>query len=128
MQRQTRQVFIAWHGSPHEFHRFDLSKLRDALGVFFAADKSQAEYHGKVRQYRLTFKNVLRVHQGKEYVDWLWKRDGENTERDVRRRLMRDGYDGVCIEYDGGAVYYVAFSSRSITPIIAGESKTLRTE
>lgn len=34
-------------------------------------------------------------------MDWLWKRDGEKSGRDVRRHLMRDGYDGVRIEYDG---------------------------
>lgn len=54
-------------------------------------------------------------------MDWLWKRDGEKTEQDVRRRLMRDGYDGIRIEYDGGAIDYVAFSNRSITPIGCGE-------
>ena len=34
-----------------------------------------------------------------------------------KRRLMRDGYDGVRIEYDGGAVDYVAFSNRSIRQV-----------
>ena len=117
----TKERFIAWHGSPHGFDRFDFSKLRGGLGVFFATDKEQAECHGKARQYCLEFRNILRVHQGKEYVDWLLKRAGEKTERDVRRRLIRNGYDGVCIEYDGGAVDYVAFSNRSIIPISCGE-------
>ena len=107
----------AWHGSSQTFDRFDFSKLRDSLGVFFAADRSLAEYHGTARRYRLTFRNILRLHQGREYVDWLWKRDGEKTERDVRRRLMRDGYDGVRIEYCGGAIDYVAFSNRNIMPV-----------
>ena len=105
------------HGSPQEFDRFDFSKLRDGLGVFFATNKEQAECHGIARQYRLSFRNLLCVKQGKEYVAWLVKRDGEKTERDVRRRLIRDGYDGVRIEYDGGAVDYVAFNNRSIKRI-----------
>lgn len=33
------EAFIAWHGSPYTFDRFDFSKLRDGLGVFFTADK-----------------------------------------------------------------------------------------
>ena len=60
---------------------------------------------------------MLRVHQGKKYVDWLWKRDGEKTCRDVRRRLLRDGYDGVRIEYDCGVVDHVAFCNRNIMPV-----------
>ena len=107
------EAFIAWHGSPYTFDRFGFSKLRDSLGVFFTADKPQTEYHGRARQYRLTFRNILRIHQGEEYAKWLARREGE-TSRDVRRRLMRDGYDGVRIEYDGDVVDYVAFSNRSI--------------
>ena len=117
----SRESFIAWHGSPQTFDRFDFSKLRDALGVFFTESREAAENYGTTRQYRLTFRNILRVHQGREYVDWLWKRDGEKTERDVRRRLMRDGYDGVRIEYCGGAIDYVAFSNRNISPMLEGE-------
>lgn len=110
-------MFIAWHGSPHEFACFDFSKLRDGLGVFFAADMKHAEYHGIARQYRLSFRNLLCVKQGKEYVAWLARREGEKTGRDVRRRLIKAGYDGVRIEYDGGVVDYVAFSNRSINPV-----------
>jgi hypothetical protein len=110
------EAFIAWHGSPYTFDRFDFSKLRDGLGVFFTADKPQAEYHGRARQYRLTFRKTLRVHQGEEYAKWLARREGE-TSRDVRRRLMRDGYDGVRIEYDGGVVDYVVPSNRNIKPM-----------
>lgn len=106
------EAFIAWHGSPCTFDRFDFSKLRDGLGVFFTADKPQAGYHGRARQYRLTFRNILRIHQG-EYAKWLARREGEIS-CDVRRRLMRDGYDGVRVEYDGDVVDYVAFSNRSI--------------
>mgnify|MGYP007070236356 CR=1 FL=1 len=113
------ETFIAWHGSPYTFDRFDFSKLRDGLGVFFAADKAQAEYHGTARQYRLTFRNILRVHQGEEYAKWLARREGE-TARDVRRRLVREGYDGVRIEYDGGAVDYVAFGNGSIERLEEG--------
>lgn len=51
---------------------------------------------------------------GEEYAKLIVKRGGEKTSRDVRRRLMRDGHDGVCIEYDGGVVDYIAFSNRSI--------------
>lgn len=47
----------------------------------------------------------------------------EQTSRDVRRRLMASGYDGVRIEYDGGAVDYVVFSNRSIMPISYGETE-----
>lgn len=117
-KNQQRQVFLAWHGSQHEFVRFDFTKLRDGLGVFFAADKSQAEHHGVARQYRLSFRNLLCVKQGMGYVEWLARRESEKTERDVRRRLMRDGYDGIRIEYDGGVVDYVAFSNRNIMPIV----------
>lgn len=99
--------FIAWHGSPYTFDRFDFSKLRDCLGVFFTESREAAEYYarwngrfpnGAVRQDCLTFRNVLRVRQGEEYAKWIVRRDGEKTSRDVRRRLMCDGYDGVRIE------------------------------
>lgn len=73
--------------------------------------------NGMARQYRLTFRNVLRVCQGEENTEWLVKRNGEKTGRDVRRRLMYDGYDDVRIEYDGGVVDYVAFSNRNIMPM-----------
>ena len=70
------------------------------------------------RQYRLTFRNVLRVRQGEEYAKWVARREGV-TERDVRGRAgarpSLAGYDGIRIEY-GGAVDYVAFSNRSIHP------------
>lgn len=112
-----QETILSWHGSPHEFARFDFSKLRDGIGVFFAADKLRAEYHGIARQYRLSFRNLLCVKQGKEYVAWLARREGEKTGRDVRRRLIKAGYDGVRIEYDGGVVDYVAFSNRSINPV-----------
>ena len=72
---------------------------------------------GMARQYRLSFRNVLRVHQGEEYARCVARRDCE-TCRDVRRRLIKAGYDGVRVEYhDGGAVEYVAFSNRNITPV-----------
>ena len=109
-----KETFIAWHGSPRTFDRFDFSKLRDALGVFFTESRMAAEYHGMARQYRLTFRYLLRVHQGEEYARWVARRECEKSERDVRWRLMAAGYDGVCIEYDGGMVDYVAFSNRSI--------------
>ena len=112
-----------WHGSSYTFDRFDYSKLRDALGVFFTESRESAEYYaqrggrflnGMVRQYRLSFRNVLQVHQGEEYARCIARRDGE-TYRDVRRRLVKAGYDGVRVEYhDGGAVEYVAFSNRNI--------------
>ena len=114
-----------WHGSTHTFDRFDFSKLRDALGVFFTESREQAEYYARrvggprgdalsARRYRLSFRNVLRVRQGEEYAKWVARREGE-TERDVRRRLVKAGYDGIRVEFhDGGAVEYVAFSNRSI--------------
>ena len=120
------EAFIAWHGSPYMFDRFDFSKLRDGLGVFFTESREAAEYYarrdgrfpnGTVRQYRLTFRNVLRVHQGEEYAEWIVKRDGEKTSRDVRRRLIKAGYDGIRVEYHDGLVEYVAFSNRDITPM-----------
>ncbi len=78
--------------------------------------------NGMVRQYRLSFRNLLRVHQGEEYAKWIARRKGE-TCRDVRRRLVKAGYDGICVEYhDGGAVEYVAFSNRNIMPM--GEIRT----
>lgn len=40
------EAFIAWHGSPYTFDRFDFSKLRDGLGVFFTADKPHRHYIG----------------------------------------------------------------------------------
>lgn len=121
----SKESFIAWHGSPRTFDCFDFSKLRDALGVFFTESREAAEYYARrggrspncmVRQYRLSFRNVLRVHQGEEYAKWVARREGE-TYRDVRRRLMRAGYDGVCIVYHGGVVDYVAFSNRNIKPM-----------
>ena len=116
------KLLDARHGSAQTFDRFDFSKLRDALGVFFTESREAAEYYarregrfpdGTVRQYRLTFRNVLRVHQGEEYAKWVARRDGE-TCRDVRRRLVKAGYDGIRVEYHDGLVEYVAFSNRSI--------------
>ena len=76
--------------------------------------------NGMARQYCLAFRNVLRVHQGEEYARWVARREGE-TCRDVRRRLVKAGYDGIRVEYhDGSAVEYVAFSNRNITPMVAG--------
>ena len=70
--------------------------------------------NGMARQYRLAFRNVLRVHQGEEYARWVARREGE-TCRDVRRRIIKAGYDGIRVEYhDGGAVEFVAFSNRNI--------------
>lgn len=113
----SNEIFFAWHGSPNTFDRFDLARLRDDLGVFFAEKKEHAERYGEARKYQLAFKNLLRVRQGREYVEKLAMRDGEKCGRDVRRRLMREGYDGVRIEYDGGAVDYVVFGNRNIMPI-----------
>ena len=93
-----RQEFVVWHGSPHDFGKFDFSRLRDGLGVFFAESRAQAESHGLAKEYRLTFRNLLRVRQGREYVETLAMRPGEKSGRDVRRRLLKAGYDGVCIE------------------------------
>ena len=122
----SKESFIAWHGSPRTFDCFDFSKLRDALGVFYTESREAAEYYarrggrspnGMVRQYRLSFRNVLRVHQGEENARCVARREGE-TYRDVRRRLIKAGYDGVRVEYhDGGAVEYVAFSNRNIKPM-----------
>ncbi len=73
--------------------------------------------NGMARQYRSAFRNVLRVHQGEEYARWVARREGE-TCRDVRRRLVKAGYDGIRVEYhDGSAVEYVAFSNRNMTPM-----------
>jgi len=48
-------------------------------------------------------------------------RSDGTTCRDVRRRLLKVGYDGIRVEYhDGGAVEYVAFSNRNITPVSEG--------
>ena len=123
MRLKDKQEFIAWHGSPCTFDRFDFSKLRDALGVFFTESREAAEYYarrggrspnGMARQYCLSFRNVLRVHQGEEYARWVARREGE-TCRDVRRRIIKVGYDGIRVEYhDGGAVEFVAFSNRNI--------------
>ena len=119
LNRQSHNL----HGSPRTFDRFDFSKLRDVFGVLFTESRESAEYYarrggrspnGMVRQYRLSFRNVLRVHQGEEYARCVARRSGE-TYRDVRRRLVKAGYDGVRIEYDGGVVEYVAFSNRNIT-------------
>ena len=50
------------------------------------------------------------------------RREGE-TCCDVRRRLIKAGYDGIRVEYhDGGAVEYVVFSNRNIMPM--GEIRT----
>ena len=111
------EIVVAWHGSPREFESFDYAKLRDDLGAFFAKKRDHAERYGKAQKYRLTFRNLLRVRQGQEYAKKVAMREGEKSGWDVRRRLMRDGYDGIRIEYDGGAVDYVAFSNRNIMPI-----------
>ena len=114
-----------WHGSPYTFDRFDFSKLRDALGVFFTESRESAAYYarrggrfpnGMARQYRLTFRNVLRVHQGEEYEKWVARREGE-TSCDVRRRLIKSGFDGIRLKHHNGLVEYVAFSNRNIAPI-----------
>ena len=128
LNRQSHNL----HGSPRTFDRFDFSKLRDVFGVLFTESRESAEYYarrggcflnGMVRQYRLSFRNVLRVHQGEEYARCVARREGE-TYRDVRRRLIKAGYDGVRVEYhDGGAVEYVAFSNRNITPMGEVERK-----
>lgn len=114
---------VACHGSPHKFDRFDFSRLRDSLGVFFSEKQEHAEQYGTASKYRLTFSNLLCVRQGQEYAEHVVMRDNEKCGRDVRRRLVNAGYDGVRIEYDGGAVDYVVFSNRSITPISYGETE-----
>lgn len=72
MKQDDKQQFIVWHGSPRTFDRFDFLKLRDALGVFFTESRESAAYYarrggrspdGMVRQYRLSFRNVLRVQE-----------------------------------------------------------------
>ena len=108
---------VAWHGSPHKFDRFDFSRLRDSLGVFFSEKKEHAEQYGTARKYRLTFSNLLCVRQGQEYAEHVSMRDNEKCGRDVRRRLVKAGYSGVRIEYDGGAVDYVAFVEDVIKPV-----------
>lgn len=45
---------------------------------------------------------------------WTARCDGE-TSRDVRRRLVKAGYDGIRVEYDGGGtVEYMASSNIAI--------------
>lgn len=122
----TKTSVVAWHGSPHKFDRFDFSKLRDSLGVFFSEKQEHAEQYGSARKYWLTFGNLLRVRQGREYAEHVSMRGGTNCGRDVRRRLLAAGYDGVHIEYDGGAVEYVAFSNRNIMPITTAKRHTMR--
>ena len=63
MKQDDKQQFIVWHGSPRTFDRFDFLKLRDALGVFFTESREASEYYGMARQYRLSFRNVLRVQE-----------------------------------------------------------------
>lgn len=109
----SKEIFFAWHGSPHTFDRFDFLKLRDTLGVFFTESRESAEYYGAARQYRLVFQNILRVHQGEEYAKLVARRDGE-TSRDVRQRLINAGHDGIRLEYHNGQVEYIAFSNRNI--------------
>ncbi len=111
--RESKEI-VAWHGSPHEFREFDFSRLRDDLGVFFAENREHAGRYGTAKMYRLTFRNLLCVRQGREYAETLARRPGERSGRDVRRRIVQAGYDGVRIAYDGGAVDYVAFSNRNI--------------
>lgn len=117
MKPKDKQRFVAWHGSTHEFQRFDFNRLRDDLGVFFAERREHAEQYGTTKRYRLAFKNLLRVRQGREYAETIAMRSNERCGRDVRRRLVKAGYDGIRIEYIGDAVDYVAFSNRSITPM-----------
>ena len=109
----SKEIFFAWHCSPHTFDCFNFLKLRDTLGVFFTESRESAEYYGAARQYRLVFQNILRVHQGEEYVKLVARRDGE-TSRDVRQRLINAGHDGIRLEYHNGQVEYIAFSNRNI--------------
>lgn len=126
--------FIAWHVSPYTFDRFDFSKLRDGLGVFVMENREAEEYYarwngrfpnGAVRQDCLTFRNVLRVRQGEEYAKCVARRDGEKTSRDVRRRLIKAGYDGIRVEYHDGLVEHVAFSNRNIKHVSDNVHHTL---
>ena len=107
-------------GSPCMFDCFVFSKLRDTLSAIFSDSRDAATYYARrgdcfpndrARQYRLTFRNVLRVHQGKEYATRVVRCDEEITKCDVRWRLIEAGYD----EYRDGLVEYVAFSNRIIT-------------
>lgn len=114
MKAKDRQEVVVWHGSPCDFRKFDFARLRDDLGIFFAEKRAHAERYGTARRYRLAFRNLLRVRQGREYAEAVAMRSNERCGRDVRRRLVKAGYDGVRIEYDGGAVDYVAFGNRNI--------------
>lgn len=116
---EVREI-LAWHGSPHRFRRFDFSRLEDGLGVFFAAKREHAAHWGAPVAHRLRFANLLGVRQGRDYAEKLSPRNGETDGRDVRRRLLREGYDGVRIEYDGGAVDYVALAPAAIDPPPSG--------
>lgn len=117
MKPKDQQEFVAWHGSTHEFQKFNFAKLRDNLGIFFAEKQENAERYGTPKRYRLTFRNLLRVRQGHKYAETVAMRSDERCGRDVRRRLIKAGYDGIRIEYAGGVVDYVAFSNRGITPL-----------
>ena len=117
---------LAWHGSPHRFGRFDFSRLEDGLGAFFSATREHAAHWGEPKAHRLRFANLLRVRQGREYAEKLAPREGEHSPADVRCRLRREGYDGVCIEYDGGAVDYVALVPSAIDPPPSTPPSTVR--
>lgn len=117
MKPKDQQEFVAWHESMHEFKKFNFARLRDNLGVFFAEKREHAERYGTTKRYRLAFKNLLCVRQGREYAETVSMRSDEKCGCDVRRRLIKAGYDGIRIEYSGGAVDYVAFSNRSIKPM-----------
>ena len=86
-----------YHGSNAEFDEFDFSKLKDELGVFFAAEKSSAESWGNAKAYTLKPKKTLVVHQGEEYRRLMLT--GE-TDAEKRKRFIKEGYDTVKIVYN----------------------------
>ena len=98
----------------------DTNKQDSSVVLFLRSGSSP---NGMARQYCLSFPNVLYVRQGKEYAKWNMQRVGAETSRDVRRRIVKAGHDGVRIEYDGGVVDYVAFSNKGIIPMVAVEHK-----
>jgi len=100
----------AWHGSPHDFQKFDISKAGSTtdeglLGraMYFTTSEDAAKLMGRHRyEVELDIKNPLRIQQ----TDWDWRTKGPITRKalglsdDASAEAVRDaavsqGFDGV---------------------------------
>jgi hypothetical protein len=100
---------VVYHGSRAEFNTFDISKSEDKLGVFFADRKTGT--WGEEREFFISMQNPLVVNQGDDYRAKMIT--GE-TQTQLRKRLQKEGYDGIIMKYYGGLTDYIAFKPTQI--------------